>query len=130
RPEIVQMRVAIPAAGLVIAAVIAPVFWAIMCIIAIAEDGRHNFRDFGGPGGFFCIVMIGGATVLGLVAVLASGALNLRRTQRYGLVVLAAVVAMIPWSPHALIGFPAGIWILLELRRPEVKQAFLWGTRR
>jgi hypothetical protein len=60
----------------------------------------------------------------GLCAIMMYGARSLRRFQRYHLCVAATVIAMVPWSPHVLIGLPVGIMILLTLAKPSVRQAF------
>ncbi len=55
------------------------------------------------------------------------GALKMRRGESLGMSRLAAVLGMII-GPGYLIGWPAGIWALAVLTRPEVKAAFGGGA--
>lgn len=60
-----------------------------------------------------------------LNAVIAYGAFKMRRLENYRLAQLAAVLAMIPLcGPCYVLGIPAGIWALIFLARPEVREAF------
>jgi hypothetical protein len=58
------------------------------------------------------------------------GAVKLTRFTAYELVLVTIILAMIPWSPAWLIGFPVGIWALRKLRQPNVQAAFLANLRR
>src|SRR5262249_39561690 len=73
--------------------------------------------------------------VLALVSVLLSSVLALSawrawQHRSYSLVVLATILAMLPWS----LGFPFGIlfgfWILRQLSDPTVRAAFAGDSRR
>jgi hypothetical protein len=53
------------------------------------------------------------------------GALRMMSLRNYGLCMVAAVLAVIPCTaPCCCLGIAAGIWALVILTRPEVKQAF------
>jgi predicted Ser/Thr protein kinase len=67
-----------------------------------------------------CIAVV----VSALVAAIILGSIHLRRFQGYEFVVIAAVLAMLPWSAHCLIGLPAGIWTIWTLSQPQVRAAF------
>jgi hypothetical protein len=53
----------------------------------------------------------------------------LSRLIRYDLVMIAVFLAMLPLGPHALVGIPVGIWVLMTLNRPDVKAAFARSLR-
>ena len=53
------------------------------------------------------------------------GSLRMMSLRNYGLCMVAAVLAVIPCTtPCCCLGIAAGIWALVILSRPEVKQAF------
>jgi hypothetical protein len=66
--------------------------------------------------------MTGGLIWGGLVI---SGAVCMLRLKLYALAMTGSIVAMVPcFSGCCLLGLPLGIWALLVLNRPEVKNAF------
>lgn len=127
--ERAEAWVARPAVALAITALVALLFWIMVGIGTIAEN-EPRFQYFGGPEVFWPMALFLGMAVLGLCALMAAGALNLRRCENAGPVIAAAIVAMLPWSVHFSVGLPIGIWVLARLRRPEVREAFLRKTRR
>jgi hypothetical protein len=53
------------------------------------------------------------------------GALKMRRLENYGLAIAASILAMVPCMPPCcIIGLPIGIWSLVILSKPEVRDAF------
>lgn len=63
-----------------------------------------------------------GLAISGLVIYAAQ---KMRNLESFGLVVTATILAMIPCtSPCCCIGLPVGIWVLVVLFKPEVKNAF------
>jgi hypothetical protein len=61
--------------------------------------------------------------ILGLIIVI--GAIKMLRLEAYGFALAVSVLAVIPCtSPCILPGIPIGIWALVVLNRPEVKEAF------
>jgi predicted Ser/Thr protein kinase len=56
--------------------------------------------------------------------IVVSGAWNLMRLRFYRLAVAGSLLAMLPFSPGAVIGLPMGIWALLVMSRKRVKGAF------
>jgi hypothetical protein len=53
------------------------------------------------------------------------GALKMRKLENHGLCMAASIVAMIPClSPCCLLGLPIGIWAVVILSKPEIKQYF------
>lgn len=68
-----------------------------------------------------------GSAFVGLIiaAFIIYAALKMKDLKQWGLAVAASVLAMIPCiSPCCLIGLPIGIWALVVLMKPEVKEAF------
>ena len=58
-------------------------------------------------------------------AVVFIGAFQMRRLKSYALARAAAIMALIPClGPCYLLGIPAGIWALVVLAKPEVREAF------
>ena len=118
-----------PAAALFVcalAAVIASVFLVLMGLADYFNGMEEpRFRYF--PILFWSLP---GLILSGLAAVIVVGSVKLRQFRSYPVVYTAAVLAMLPWSWHCLIGIPAGICALRLLYRPEVRAAFLANLRR
>ena len=56
---------------------------------------------------------------------LVYAALEMKKLSQYGLAFAASVVAMVPCvSPCCIIGLPVGIWSLVTLTKPHIKEAF------
>src|SRR5262249_8627247 len=64
------------------------------------------------------------------IALMAAGAWRMLRGRSYLLCVVAALLAVLPWSPAWLLGLPIGVWALSVLGRPEVMATFLQAPRR
>jgi predicted Ser/Thr protein kinase len=75
-----------------------------------------------GVGLFEILILLFGGLVSGPLIILgASNMLNLRSRS---LAVTGAILAMIPCTPCFIIGLPVGIWALVVLMDPEVREAF------
>jgi hypothetical protein len=62
---------------------------------------------------------------LGLGAVMAYGAWQMRQLRQYPLALAAAIVALLPMaSCCCCLSLPVGVWALTILTRPEVRDAF------
>jgi hypothetical protein len=58
-------------------------------------------------------------------AVILFGAIRMMKLRSYGLAMTSSVLGTIPClSPCCVVGIPFGIWGLIVLMKPEVKQAF------
>jgi len=69
--------------------------------------------------------VIGFSFVIGWWIVVFFGALKMKKLQSHGLAVTSSILAMIPCGGLCcLFGLPLGIWSLVVLNRPEVKDAF------
>ncbi len=67
------------------------------------------------------------SSALGLLVAgfLVYASLEMKKLSQYGLAVAASVVAMVPClSPCCIIGLPVGIWSLVTLTKPHIKEAF------
>ncbi|MHC4399462.1 MAG: FmdB family zinc ribbon protein [Planctomycetota bacterium] len=65
--------------------------------------------------------------LLGIVpaVVVILGGIQMKNLESYGLAMVASVIAVIPCvSPCCLLGFPVGIWAVVELCDPRVQAAF------
>jgi Protein kinase domain len=120
--EYVQLQVQGPAAALVVTALAAVIFWVTLVVIE-GEHQRLNDHEA------FEIIFFSSLGILAAGAIVV-GAVKLRRFEGYGFVIAAIILAMLPVSPHCLIGIPAGIWALWTLRDPKVKAAFAAKLRR
>ncbi len=61
--------------------------------------------------------------LLGLAALMLWGSVKMRQGENYGLAILTCVLAMAV-TPANIVGLPVGLWALVVLLRPEVKQGF------
>ena len=52
------------------------------------------------------------------------GGIKMRRLETYGLAVVAGIVALFPTGPAWIISMPMGIWALIVLASPNVREAF------
>ena len=70
--------------------------------------------------------MIWGTIYLGITVITLIGSIKMRRLEGYGLAMTAAILSIIPCTSPCcfLIGTPIGVWALVLLLDPAVKQAF------
>ncbi len=61
---------------------------------------------------------------LAFVGLIFVGASKLKELKSYGLVMTAAILAMLPCSFCCIIGLPIGIWVLVVMNQPDVKSQF------
>jgi hypothetical protein len=76
-------------------------------------------------------VFVGGAVaipirILGLVlaSLVIVGAGRMKRLESHGWAMAASIIAMVPCTGCCILGLPFGIWSLVVLNKPEVKDAF------
>lgn len=67
--------------------------------------------------GVMCVELVVGVTII-------CGAIQMMRCRSYSLARLVSVLAMLPCSPAWLIGLPIGIWSLIVLNTPHVRDRF------
>ncbi len=119
--EDLQIQVQGPAAALFVSAFAALILCPILLIQLLS--GPYAGLQLTG-------LVIGAPPILFGSALIFIGASKLRRFTDYGSVVVAALLAMLPWSAHFLIGIPAGIWVIRALSRADVRAAFAANLRR
>jgi hypothetical protein len=56
--------------------------------------------------------------------IVLNGAWKMRKLKSYRFCCFSAVLAMLPMGMGFIVGWPAGIWALVVLRRPDVRAAF------
>ena len=121
-------RVNGPAVGLMVVAILGFVLQAIALVLnlvgasflATQQNNQAWASMFSGAVGVVSGII--GLLVSGLIFF---GALKMKKLESHGLAMTASIVAMIPCiSPCCLIGLPIGIWAVVVLSKPEVKNAF------
>jgi tRNA A-37 threonylcarbamoyl transferase component Bud32 len=129
--ELTRLRAHGPAAGLAVTAILF-----LMQTIAIA--GFCVWGEFyGGKGNGLAMPeelfwWLFGTALLAAVAVgaiMIGAAVNMARLENYGFVMVGIILAMLPFSPHAIIGLFAGGWALWVLSRPEIQAGFALNSR-
>jgi serine/threonine protein kinase len=125
RFEHARAEVGAPALGLLATGVLTFLFWPMVLLILMVQDPppRHEWPEL-----LFWLTLAG-VLLTWVSVVLIMGAVQLKRLRGYPLAAMAAILAMIPWSPAWLIGFPFGIWTCIVLGRPPVAEAFLSDKR-
>jgi predicted Zn finger-like uncharacterized protein len=73
-------------------------------------------RIFGG--------VVGTIIAMSWAGVVLGGGYKMKNLESYGLAMTASIMAMIPCNICCLVGLPFGIWSLVVLNKPEVKNAF------
>jgi hypothetical protein len=68
--------------------------------------------------------IIGSVVTTCIGAVMIMGGYKMKRLESYGSVMTACIVSMVPCSICCLLGLPLGIWGLIVLNKPEVREAF------
>jgi hypothetical protein len=74
--------------------------------------------------GFMVGSIVGAIVALCWGGIVLSGAVQMLRLRGYGYAMTATIVAMVPCSACCILGLPFGIWGLVVLMKPEVKDAF------
>jgi tRNA A-37 threonylcarbamoyl transferase component Bud32 len=117
----VRMKVLGPGIGLFISglvAVFASSTWATWCVFKTFTEGGSHFAL-----GLWAFPVLAGGVLQ------CAGAQRMIRLQSYGFAVMAAILALLPWSPGWPVGLPCGIWALIVLSHSDV-MAVLLGDQR
>ena len=128
-----QEKVNAPAIGLMVTAIIGMLFQLVNILLQILGVGMGALGGGQVERADQMMSMLSGGLgiVFGLIglaigAVILFGAMKMRKLESYGLSMAAAILAMIPClSPCCILGLPLGIWALIVLMKPEVKQSFV-----
>jgi hypothetical protein len=116
--------VAAPAIGLIATAALGLVLQLLGLLVPAGIGGEQQGLPtfLTGSFGFGSPVSI---LTLGATGVILYGALKMKKRESRNWAMAASVLALIPLlSPCCLIGLPIGIWSLVILSKPEVKQSF------
>jgi predicted Ser/Thr protein kinase len=109
-----------PAIGLVVAGVLDWALCASFCIIAGFSARSTDLISIESASGVLVWLPI---LVMALSSCIIYAGLKFMQLERRGWVMLGSVLAMLV-SPGNLAGLPLGIWALVVLNRPEIKEAF------
>lgn len=119
-----------PATGLLVTGIIGAFFAGFTLIASIVGMSFAPFIRDEIPDRYaeFWEGSVGAASAVVEIAVAAFiifAALKMRELRQWELSLAASIIAMIPCvSPCCILGLPIGIWALVVLLRPEVKEAF------
>jgi predicted Ser/Thr protein kinase len=120
-PGPVQQQVKWPAIGLVAAGILN---WLALPLIFYFLLRRFEFHPSFLPPGLsqlgFMLVLVAPFV---LCTFIMFAALKMMRLEAYRAAIVASIVAMVV-TPGNIIGLPAGIWALITLARPEIREAF------
>jgi hypothetical protein len=122
-------RVNGPATGLIVVAILNVILSIVSLVFKVA--GASILANAGMPNQPWANMFSGTFSVVSnIVGILVSvlilfGAIKMKKLESYGLAMTASIVAMIPcFSPCCLLGLPIGIWAVVVLSKPEIKNAF------
>jgi serine/threonine protein kinase len=113
----VRMKVLGPGIGLFISglvAVFASSTWATWCIFKTFAEGGSHFAL-----GLWAFPVLAGGVLQCI------GARRMIRLQSYSFAMMAAILALLPWSPGWPLGLPCGIWALIVLSHSDVMAVFM-----
>ena len=115
--------VGLPAVGMIATGVLALILTPTMFVVG----WDPNFLRF--EGGILMPLVILVASVIGLLvltgaSLLFIGGIKMLRLRGRTWAVVAAIVALLPWSPAWPLGLIVGAWSLWALLRPEGRAAF------
>jgi hypothetical protein len=102
----------------------------VLLIVASLPNQMVKFQaiDTSTPDGTGEMIGFVGALIMWplMSLVIAFGAISMIRLKGYASAYTAAILAVIPGcSPCFILGIPFGIWAIIVLNRPDVKQRFL-----
>jgi len=87
------------------------------------DDEYHNYKLGKQAAPFLRAVAISIPT-LSLYPLAILGALRMKQRKGYWLAMLSSILVMLPCSLVFFVGLPVGCWVIMALRKPEVKDAF------
>jgi hypothetical protein len=122
-PQRIRRQLLGPAVGLMLTAA-----GALLCAVGVVAGFIRELRwmDNRETALYGSLIAVVACLVLSAAAVMMAGAMRMMiGRKKYILCVVAAMLALVPWSPAWLIGLPVGIWAVIVLARPEVMAAFL-----
>jgi serine/threonine protein kinase len=127
--EVTRLRVKGVAAGLVIAGMLFLVQTIALGGFMIYAEFELKSRVLWPEEIFWPLFAMGTLLALALSMSMIGGAIKMGRLEGYQLVMIAVILAMLPFSFHCVIGLPVGLWALWVLSRPDVKAGFARNWR-
>jgi serine/threonine protein kinase len=122
-PKPLRRQLLFPAVGMLLTAA-GTLASAVALVAAFLAD--FSRMDNGEAAVYGSVVAVASLLALAAAALMMTVAVRMMIGRyTYLLCVVAAMLALVPWSPAWLIGLPSGIWALLVLGRPEVVAAFI-----
>ncbi len=125
----VRSQVAAPAIALMVISA-CTFLWYLFAAVMVLFAGGLSFLG-GGSGDPGALLGMGmGSVIYGFFALAAAvtfvGALRMKNLKNYGLAITSAVLAILPCTTYICCMFtmPLGIWALIVLMKPEVKEQF------
>ena len=129
-PQFVEDRVRMPALGLIATAIVGLLmhtFGAAIYALSLISSSVAVFVEetgslsmlFDAAGG---LLVHGIGIVMGIVVLI--GGIRMRRLSGRGFAMFASVIAILPCSPCCFLGLPVGLWSLVTLSDPQVRDAF------
>ncbi len=119
--EAIRHRVWIPSLGLLAAGAIDFLAAMGLAFAAVEVQISTGFSWAAIPGAVKFVVV---AALVGYSILVVLGGWNIMQLRSHRLGVVGSVLGLLPISPGAVIGLPAGIWALYLLTRDQVKAAF------
>lgn len=134
RTAMAESAVAGPAIAMMVAAGLSIAISLLDVVLRIAGVGLYAATKAGkgGPGGpqqadVFASTAIGiPSDLVGILfaVVILVGAMKMKSLSNYGLAMTACIISMLPCHSCCCLGLPFGIWGLVVLNKPEVKESF------
>ena len=125
-----RRQVAGPAIGLMVVGSLALGLSVLNLVLHLVIPGAAMSMGGGGGANSDQVVanMVGGVcgALFGIVwgALILAGAIQMKNLKSYGLGMTASIIAMLPCNGCCILGLPFGIWALVVINKPEVKDAF------
>ena len=70
------------------------------------------------------LTLVGSTLIFSAATFIVIAAVRMRQLRGYGMVMGAAILALIPWHGTSVIGMFIGVWVINVLREPDTKLAF------
>jgi hypothetical protein len=107
-------------AGLNLLLVASAFFWRAMSLYVEGITSAWEVAD---------LILLFLLVVAGFQVVILLAAREMKRLRSRSFALFGSVLSLVPWTPFALLGIPAGIWAFLVLGQPDVRAAFVRRTR-
>jgi hypothetical protein len=101
----------------------------LMNLLGVGLAAASTPKGAAGPQGVDLIVNLGSGIIgaiigLSFALLILVGAIKMKNLSSYGLAMTACIISMLPCHSCCCLGLPFGIWGLVILNKPEVKDAF------